>query len=61
MICPNCNSNYVSHDNDFTYEDCGYEGEGIVFFYTCLNCGALIEVCVPENSDNKRRKRNGKE
>ena len=30
--------------NDFDLEDCGYEGQGIVHFYTCSKCGAEYEV-----------------
>lgn len=35
-------------ESDFSYEDCGYEGEGLVQFFHCPNCGAEIEVCSPE-------------
>lgn len=33
----------VCWDNDFSFEDCGYEGDGIVQFLHCMNCGAEIE------------------
>lgn len=29
---------------DFMFDECGYEGDGIVSFYTCRDCGADIEV-----------------
>ena len=33
--------------NDFDFEDCGIEGEGIVTIYTCPACEAQIEVYAP--------------
>ena len=54
MNCPICNSP-MSHDNDFTYEDVGYVGEGVVSFYECLNCGTMVEVDIPEDSEAKRK------
>lgn len=29
---------------DYSFEDFGYEGEGIVHRYVCRKCGAEIEV-----------------
>lgn len=54
MICPTCNCQ-MSHDNDFTYDDLGYIGEGTVSFYECLNCGTMIEVDVPEETNINRK------
>ena len=38
------------------FEDCGYEGNGIVQFCHCENCGAEIEYRIPlddeESEDN---------
>lgn len=46
----------VIWDNDFSFEDFGYEGEGIVQVCHCANCGAEIEYRLSydeENGDNK--------
>ena len=44
-----CLANAVIWQNDFTFEDFGYDGEGIVHVLTCMNCGAEIEYDVPDN------------
>lgn len=41
--CFHCGSRAVIWDSDFTYEDCCYDGEGLVHFLHCTNCGAWIE------------------
>lgn len=48
--CYVCGSNKVIWDNDFMFEDYGYEGDGIVHEFHCMNCGADITVC--ESFDN---------
>ena len=45
--CFHCLSRSVIWDADFTFEDCGYEGDGIVQFCHCENCGAEIEYRIP--------------
>ena len=45
--CFACGARAVIWDNDFSFEDCGYEGEGIIHFLHCTNCGAEIEYRVP--------------
>ena len=45
--CFYCGAMEVIWDNDFSYEDCGYDGEGIVVFLHCANCGAEIEYRIP--------------
>ncbi len=44
--CFHCLSKSVIWDNDFTYEDVGMDGEGIVHMLHCENCGATIEYYV---------------
>ena len=44
--CFHCGSNRVSWDSDFTFEDVGLEGEGLVHFCHCNNCGARIEYYI---------------
>lgn len=53
FYCTNCGQKTAVWGADFSFEDYGYEGEGIVSNYTCSNCGAEIEVRVaiqPEES-----------
>lgn len=38
--CFHCLCNSVVWDSDFDFEDCGYEGDGIVHLLHCANCGA---------------------
>lgn len=40
--CFHCGANSVSWDADFTFEDYGFEGEGIVQICHCNSCGADI-------------------
>lgn len=41
--CFHCLSRSVIWDCDYTFEDFGYEGEGLVQICHCANCGAEIE------------------
>lgn len=43
VTCFHCLSDSVIWDSDFSFEDCGYEGEGIVHICHCTNYGAEIE------------------
>lgn len=45
--CYSCLRSTVIWDNDFSYEDYGIDGNGIVQTYHCTNCGAEIEVYIP--------------
>ena len=49
--CFHCGQRSVYWQNDFTFEDYGYEGEGIVHICHCGNCGADIEYYVPYDDD----------
>lgn len=49
--CFHCGCRAVIWDNDFSLEDCGYEGEGIVHFCHCTNCGAQIEYIIRDDID----------
>ena len=42
-----CLTKSVCWDTDFSFEDMGYEGGGIVHICHCRNCGAEIEYRVP--------------
>lgn len=41
--CFHCGERAVIWDSDFSFEDCGYDGDGIIHFCHCTNCGADIE------------------
>lgn len=41
--CFHCLSESVIWDSDFTFEDFGYGGQGLVQMCHCCNCGAEIE------------------
>ena len=45
--CFHCLHNTVYWQSDFTFEDYGMEGEGIVHVLKCGYCGADIEYYVP--------------
>ena len=45
--CFHCLNKTVIWDSDFTFDDMGYEGEGIVHICHCASCGAEIEYRIP--------------
>lgn len=45
--CMHCGERAVVWDGDFTFEDYGEEGEGIIHECTCSNCGAMITYRIP--------------
>ena len=45
--CFHCGSRSVIWGADFSFEDYGREGEGIVHTLHCDNCGAEIEYYIP--------------
>ena len=51
--CFHCGFRAVVWDNDFSFEDCCYEGDGIVHICHCSNCGAEIEYRVPLEKGEK--------
>jgi len=51
--CFNCTENTVILDSDFSFEDLGYIGEGIVHICHCTNCGAFIEYRVSTEDDDE--------
>ncbi len=44
--CFHCGHNSVYWQGDFSFEDYGLEGEGIVQVCKCSNCGADIEYYI---------------
>ena len=51
MKCWHCRADMI-WGADFDYEDYGYSGEGIVSSFSCSNCEATAEVCLPFNNEN---------
>lgn len=49
--CFHCGSKSVIWDGDFSFEDCDYEGDGLVHFCHCMNCGAEIEYRISLDSE----------
>lgn len=53
--CFHCGAQDVIWDSDFTFEDYGIDGEGIIHNCHCTNCGAEIEYYIrcdeEENGD----------
>ena len=45
--CFHCGHRAVIWDGDFSYEDYGYEGDGIVQECHCTHCGARISYMIP--------------
>ena len=43
--CPACGGQLI-WQSDFAFEDCGYDGDGIVTMYVCAQCGADVETAV---------------
>lgn len=50
MKCPRCLYDVV-WQSDFSYEDFDIEGDGIVSYYSCQNCGVEMEVRYPLDFD----------
>ena len=44
--CFHCGQRTVVWQSDFSFDEIGYEGEGIVHICSCSNCGAEIEYRV---------------
>ncbi len=49
--CFHCCEKAVIWDADFTFEDYGYEGDGLIHVCHCTNCGAEIEYRIPLDDD----------
>lgn len=49
--CYCCGEKAVIWDADFSFEDYGFDGDGIVQTFHCMNCGAEIEYIVAEKED----------
>ena len=50
--CFHCLQESVGWDADFSFEDYGIDGNGIIHTLHCNNCGAEIEYYVPGEDAN---------
>jgi len=51
--CFHCGHKAVVWQSDFSYEDMGYEGDGIVHICQCSHCGAEIEYRIPLSNEEE--------
>lgn len=51
--CFHCLSNTVAWECDYSFEDYGLDGEGIIHVCHCGNCGAEIEYYIYLGDDNE--------
>ena len=51
--CFHCGQRSVIWDNDFSFEDFGLEGQGLIHQCHCANCGAEIEYKISYNDDDE--------
>lgn len=51
--CFHCGEKAVIWDNDFSFEDVGLEGEGLVHYCHCTNCGAIITYEIPDEEEDE--------
>lgn len=50
--CFHCLSRSVVWCGDFTFEDYGMEGEGLIHECECSNCGARITYMIPMGDED---------
>ena len=50
--CFHCGQKAIAWCSDFSFEDMGYEGEGIVHICHCANCGADVEYRIPLSEED---------
>ncbi len=62
MNCWHC-GNEMIWGGDHSFEECGYEGEGIISNFSCQGCPAIAFVHVPfeeeEEDGNNNSRRSG--
>lgn len=49
--CFHCGGDVI-WQNDFSFEDFGYEGEGLVHILRCSKCGAEIEYRIADDEED---------
>ena len=53
--CFHCGALAVIWDCDFSFDDVGIEGDGIVQFCHCTNCGAEIEYRISFDAEEEEQ------
>lgn len=51
--CFNCGAIAVYWGGDFTFEEMGYPGEGLVHICYCGNCGAEVEYRISYEEEDE--------
>lgn len=51
-VCFHCGGQLI-WDNDYDFDDMGYEGSGIVHCLHCKDCGAEVEYRVEDKTDER--------
>lgn len=51
--CFHCGERALLWDSDFTFEDYGREGSGLVHVLHCTNCGADVEYFIPDEEESE--------
>lgn len=51
--CFHCGQSAVFWRGDFTFEDYGIEGEGLIHVCECGNCGAEIEYYIRDDEEQE--------
>ena len=59
--CFHCLQRSVVWQSDFSFEDYGMDGEGIVHVPKCGNCGATIEYFIPMSVESESAESVGEE
>ncbi len=52
--CFHCMNRTVIWDNDFSFDDLNYDGDGIVHFCHCVHCGAMITYWIPFDQETEK-------
>ena len=57
--CFHCGERAVIWDNDFSFEDYGYDEDGIIHECHCTNCGAEITYVISFHDDEMDDQKEG--
>ena len=57
--CFHCGERAVIWDNDFSFEDYGYDEDGIIHECHCTNCGAEITYVISFSDDERDDQKEG--
>lgn len=57
--CFHCGERAVIWDNDFSFEDYGYDEDGIIHECHCTNCGAEITYAISFSDDEMDDQKEG--